>query len=142
MGTTAEITTALTEIVDGPQLATKRDFAMLLGRLAIHFWQPDFTPEQVKLKLQDYEEDLAGVTVDELREACAEWRRDPLNNFYPKSGQLLEIVKPMISDRARQQMGAQYLLSIMDAPTSRAIDVSQRLHALGEKLRGKNVGEA
>lgn len=137
MGTQRDVAGALTEIVAGPKLADKRDFATLLGRLSIHYWQPDFTPDQVKLKLQDYEEDLAGVTADELRDACGEWRRDPLNKFFPKTGELLELVKPKISARAKQRSGAEYLLSVLGEKggAGSVIDVQARLRELGEKMR-------
>ena len=77
MGDREAIEAELRKLIDGPPKATAKDFAVCLGRLALHYWRPDFTAEQAKLLYQDFISDLAGVTAEELNEACGEWRRGP-----------------------------------------------------------------
>lgn len=135
----------LQAIIAGAPKATVRDFAGHLGKLALHYWRPDFTPDQAKLMYGDFVHDLDGVTSLELERACAAWRTDPTKEFYPKPGGLLALVKDGLADRARARMGAEYLLGLLveEKPAGDAgveFDAAARLHALGEQMRVKTGG--
>lgn len=139
-GTPAEVRLALQAIIEGPPKASTLEFAEELSRLALHYWRPDFNPKEAAKLNADYLEDLRGITVEELKAACRTWRRNPDNRFYPTSGQLLELVKDALSERARQKMGAEYLLTLLedgdgqgDRPGS--FDAAARIKELGEKMR-------
>lgn len=140
MGGREAVETELRKLIDGPPKATAKDFAVCLGRLALHYWRPDFTAEQAKLLYQDFISDLAGVTAEELNEACGEWRRDPLNRFFPTTGQLRELVTDRLRDRARVKSGAEFMLNVVRNPKrgdEPVKDVAARLHALGQKMKAK-----
>lgn len=139
MGTEAEMRANLQALIAGPQLATPLDFAETLSRLALHYWRPDFAPGDAAKLNADYLHDLQGVTAEELKEACREWRTDPLNKFYPKVGELLELLGDKIAERKRIKVGAEYLLSVLDAPPEQdnRHDMQKRLHDLAEKMRAR-----
>ncbi len=140
LGSMARLTAALTEVVGGPPKATPREFAAHLGRLAIQFWRPDFTPEQAKIQYSDFIRLLDGLTADEIRQACDDWMMDPLNRFFPTPGQLKEMVADNLRRRARDRRNAEYLLGVLRSgspePEIGSRDASAMLRALGNKLRG------
>lgn len=140
LGDDAEVRAGLEQVVAGPQKATVRDFAVCLGKLALHYWRPDFTPEQAKQMYGDFVTDLDGVTAQELADACQEWRLDPLNRFFPTPGQLRELVRDRLTDRKVMAAGAAYLLEILDQPAAREGEapISDRLHELAEKMKAAN----
>ena len=142
LGDPRSIEAHLRATFDGPPRATVREFATKLGNLALHYWRPDFTPEHSKLLYGDFVRLLAALTADELQAACDEWVMDPLNRFYPTPGQLYELAKDRITDRARQKAGAEYLLPLMpdgtgENPGMKPFDPRAELAALAEKLRAR-----
>ena len=77
---------------------------MLLARLSQHFQLPDLSKgDQLGGDIKaawaaywaDYDEDLAMVTEEQLADACAAWRRkaDPPNQFFPRPGELLAVIR-------------------------------------------------
>jgi hypothetical protein len=60
----------------------------------MHYWRPDFTPEQMRYLMADYLEDLGHIEPERVEAACRQWRRNPENKFFPKIGELLELLKP------------------------------------------------
>lgn len=72
---------------------TAMEISAHLTKLAMHYWRPDFTPGQMRHLMADYLEDLRGHSPAEIADACARYRRNPENKFYPRSGQLLELMK-------------------------------------------------
>lgn len=143
MGDPEAIAAELQAIIDGPPKATVREFAGHLGKLALHFWRPDFTPDQAKLMYRDFVHDLDGVTAQELAGACEAWRTDSRNSFYPTPGKLLDLVKDALGDRARARTGAEYLLTLLasDKPvagTGRAFNPAEALRKLGDEMRVKS----
>jgi len=116
LGNTEAVRGVLGEVVAGPTKATVREFAGLLGKLSLHYWRPDFTPEQARHMNGDFVRLLDGCTADELRQACDEWVMDPLNRFYPTPGMLHELMRDRLSDRARMKAGAERLLELLDGP--------------------------
>ena len=104
----------LCAVVAGPQRASVRDFAEQLAKLSLHYWRPQFTPDQAKHVFGDFAADMAEVTPAELREACDRWRRDAANRFFPTPGQLMAMVSDALRERARERTGAERLLGILD----------------------------
>ena len=110
----AAMRSTLCAVLAGPPRASVRDFAEQLAKLSLHYWRPNFTPDQAKHVFGDFAADMAEVTAVELREACNRWRRDAANRFFPTPGQLLAMVSESLRDRARQRAGAERLLGILD----------------------------
>lgn len=71
----------------------KIEVSAILARLALHYWRPDFTPEQTKLLISDYLDDLWPYSLPQIERACKEFRMDGDNKFFPKSGELIELMK-------------------------------------------------
>lgn len=118
-----------------------RDFATHLGKLALHFWRPDFTPEQAKQMYGDFVADLAGITAEELAEACRAWRLNPANSFFPTPGKLRELLKDNIAERSLMAAGGEVLLQALNRPPTmddaldRGSDVGERLKVLNEAMK-------
>jgi hypothetical protein len=70
-----------------------RSIFALLGRLALHYYRPDFAPSQAKLVIEDMIEDLLEYDPQEIAAACSAWRRKPEAAYFPKSGQLIGCIK-------------------------------------------------
>lgn len=115
--------TSQQELSSPPKSSTKTtEVAASLARLALHYWRPDFTPAQAKLLLADFLHDLQGYPPKDVEYACAAYRQNPENRFYPTPGQLLEILKRYDPPRSR--------------PTYRAPRVELQVAAnLPERLR-------
>lgn len=69
------------------------EISAILSKLALHYWRPGFSPSQVKLLLGDFLNDLQGYSAKDIAWACATYRQNPENQFYPTSGQLLGILR-------------------------------------------------
>lgn len=72
----------------------RRTVGAILSKLALHYWRADFTPEQAKMLLADFYDDLGKFTPAEIQTACARWRRNPENRFFPTPGGLLGLLTP------------------------------------------------
>lgn len=66
----------------------------LLGKLALHYWRPDFTPGQAKQVYADYVEHLLPYPMVEIAASIKCYQASPDSNFYPSIGRLLQ---PMTS---------------------------------------------
>lgn len=108
------------QAIGGPKPAEMRDFVVHLGRLSLHYWRPDFTPEQAKLMFQDFARDLAHATAAELEHVCEEYRRDAANKFFPTPGKLLKLLDHQLGQRARDKIAAQRILEIFDGKGAEA----------------------
>jgi hypothetical protein len=64
----------------------------MLGRLALHYWRPDFTPEQAKNLYADYVRDLRPYQIGDIRDSIAAHRRRDAK-FYPRVGELLTFIE-------------------------------------------------
>lgn len=73
---------------------------VLLSRLAIHYYRPDFAEGQVKLLIQDYLQDLRSYAPPQIEEAIREYRQNAENRFFPTTGQLLGILKGIFAQPA------------------------------------------
>lgn len=120
LGTDADVRGVLAELAAESPKAAVKDFAVHLGKLSLHYWRPDFTPDQAKQFNADFVSDLDGITADELAGACAAWRRNPANRFFPRPGELLALVQDGKRDRALRKAGALRLLAFIDGEPENA----------------------
>lgn len=49
---------------------------------------------QARLLISDYLEDLAEFTIEQLQRAVVDYRRDGKNKFFPKIGELRDLISP------------------------------------------------
>lgn len=94
--------------------------------MSLHYWRPDYTPEQARLVIEDYLDDLADFLPSEIERACMTFRRNPENKFFPKSGELLGILNAK---------------SVWDTPPSRLPKFRSPPALTGPKPRLKSVGD-
>jgi hypothetical protein len=66
---------------------------VLLGKLAVHYWRPDFTPGQARQLYADYVEDLREYSLRDINNAILKYRRDAESKFFPTCGQLVGIIR-------------------------------------------------
>ena len=64
-----------------------------LARLRLHFSAGYVTAEEFKYLIKDYLADLADYPRDLIEMACNEYRRNTENQFFPKIGQLLKLIR-------------------------------------------------
>lgn len=65
---------------------------MLLGKLALVYWRPDFTPGQAKQLYAQYLDDLRPFAFADVAEAIETYRQNGENKFFPTPGQLRAII--------------------------------------------------
>lgn len=106
----------LAALVAGPQIATRAEIAAQLARLALHYWRPNFSPEQYKMLFDDYCTDLHGVALQELTDAIAQYRKEIGERFFPTIAQITKLIGSAVKDRNRLKLGAQRMLDALDAP--------------------------
>ena len=107
---------------------------VLLAKLAIVYWRPNFTPGQVKQLYSQYLDDLREFAFIDIAEAIEKWRRSG-EVFYPLPGQLRSLITtpykwdPSPRNHVRERLEAA-------AMELAAVSNSQRLSAPGspEKL--------
>ena len=68
----------------------------LLARLAQHYWRPDFTATQAKHLYADYLHDLSIYSLRDISEAIEKYRQSA-EQWFPKSGQLVQIIRTIPS---------------------------------------------
>lgn len=73
-------------------MTPRKQIAAVLARLSLHYWRPDYSPEQARLLMEDYLSDLSGYSPAQVERACAEYRQNPANKFFPHSGELLGLM--------------------------------------------------
>lgn len=64
-----------------------------LAMLRLHFPIADLSEEAICKLMKDYLADLSGYPADIIELACVEYRRNGQNLYFPKVGQLLELIK-------------------------------------------------
>ena len=80
--------------------AEKATLAIMLAKLASHYWRPDFSPAQSAALIADYADDLGDCRLTEIELAIRTWRMDAKNQFFPKSAQLRALVLDYREHRA------------------------------------------
>jgi hypothetical protein len=123
--------------IKGPPRAAARDFAATLGRLSLHSWRPEVTPQQAILIAADFQHDLADATAIELEWACEQVRTRP-GRTYPSPGDLLELLRDVLRERKLIRIGAQLVLKALDyeAPPELPLVTIEQMQAIKERLLG------
>jgi hypothetical protein len=75
-------------------MTPRKQKAAIIARLSLHYWRPDFSPEQARLIMEDYLDDLEKYSPADVDYACRQYRKGPNSEFFPKIGRLLEILNP------------------------------------------------
>lgn len=75
---------------------------MALTKLHSHYYQPGQTEAQIKGVIEDMLTDLAGLSAYQVEDACAQYRRNGANRFFPTPGQLLDAAKDKFADPPRR----------------------------------------
>ena len=70
---------------------TRKELATILTRLAGHFPPRNIGAGMVDSVLEDWLTDVGHLPAGIIDMACAKWRRDKENRWFPTPGQLLEI---------------------------------------------------
>lgn len=74
---------------------TTAAIVLMLSRLAVHFYRPDFTEGQAKSMITDMVHDLAGLDMRDLEKGIATYRQTPfpMGKFkpFPDSGTLIRL---------------------------------------------------
>lgn len=65
---------------------------VLLAKLAVVYWRPDFTAGQAKQLYTQYLDDLRPFGFKDIAAAIETYRQNPENKFYPLPGQLRGII--------------------------------------------------
>ena len=103
---------SISEMTEALAPAAPEETASLLARLFSHYpQQQSGSPMSV---VQDWIEDMSGVSATALRAAVLKWRRDP-HAFKPSPGQLLEVIAK-IEAPLRERLDA--ALDILDREES------------------------
>jgi len=115
--------------------AAKNDAIIaLLGKLSIHFWRPDFTAAQARQLYVDYVYDLGDYSLRDIADAIVKYRQGG-HEFFPKSGQLVQIIRAIPSWDIRTQKEH---ADILRADARKELeDVTKRL-VEGRKMIGKS----
>ena len=71
----------------------RREISGLIARLLSHYWTADDDPALRRTQAEDWLEDLAEFEVDDVRGACAEWRRSQTRRPVPADIRALAIAE-------------------------------------------------
>lgn len=81
---------ALSETKSDPQ--KNATIAVLLAKLAVHYYRPNFTENQAKSLIGDLVEDICEFSVAQIEVAIRQYRQAASSKYFPTSGQLREIL--------------------------------------------------
>lgn len=104
----------------------------ILARLALHYWRPDFSPQQAKLLIEDMVCDLQGYSAGQVQDACASYRRKVENRFFPRGADIIALM--------RADMPSRSYLPAYRPP--RELGHSATLQTVAEVLRNHGHGSA
>lgn len=91
----------------------------LLAKLRLHFVLSQLSEAEIGILINDYLEDVSIYPLDIIEQACIDYRRDKNSLFFPKVGQLLELIKERWYPRKYK---LQKLKKLLDASQSAAQD--------------------
>jgi hypothetical protein len=83
----------------------------MLSKLAIHYWRPNFTPDQAKQLIFDFIDDLGRYDLADVQRAIVAYRRSP-ERFWPTPGALIALIEKgagvdLSAFRSREELEAQ-----------------------------------
>lgn len=93
--------------------ATSEEIGLHLGKLALHYPQPDLSETASATRWNDWIEDFSTTPLDILAAACRDWRRSE-NRFFPSPGQLLALC---VEARLRRSLAvrAEEVIELLEA---------------------------
>ena len=100
--------------------ATKDQISICLKKLSLHCGMQNKAPNEVSAMVADYLYDLAKYPVILLEEACATYRAAPEGNqFMPRSGQLVTLMKDKYHKMKFLQMRIDKILGLYVEPAQK-----------------------
>lgn len=66
---------------------------LMLTRLSLIYWRPDYSPGQAEQVYEQYLEDLREFALAAISAAVVAWRRNGENRFFPQPGQLRALIE-------------------------------------------------
>lgn len=103
----------------------------ILTRLAAHFWDGHRDEQHWRIVFEDYADDLAAMPADIIQQGAVEFRR--AGKWWPKSAELLEIMRPLLARRERDIRRLERLAADRSNGGPEEIDIEERKR-VGEKL--------
>lgn len=103
----------MAEVESSLQGADPASIAALLGKLALHYWRPNFTDLQAKQLYMDYIGDLKTYPLDAIEQAIGAYRRNEKEKWFPKSGQLIALCEAAVKARRMDRL---WLRQRLDLP--------------------------
>jgi hypothetical protein len=83
-----------------------------IAKLRLHYYSGKLSAKEEESLLDDYVNDLAKYPIDLIRIACVKYRQNANNLFFPKIGQLIELISDPWYDRKWQLTKMQKLLEL------------------------------
>lgn len=81
--------------------ANSQEIAVILGRLAAHFWHPDRPAEHHRMLFEDYICDLSEYPPGVIGEAARDWRR--MERWWPRVAELRGRCEAVLHRRHKEQ---------------------------------------
>ncbi len=92
--------------------AEPRAILVELAKLRLHYSHLNLTQNELEILLDDYVNDLMPYPIDLIQAACIKYRREGKNLFFPKIGQLLQLIIDPCHKRKWQLDKVKKLLSV------------------------------
>jgi hypothetical protein len=90
--------------------AHPRGIMMEIAKLKLHYHFHNLSEQEAESLLNDYIDDLVKYPIDLIKSACVKYRQNSQNLFFPKSGQLIDLISSDWYDRKWQLTKMQKLL--------------------------------
>ena len=120
---------------DDAEPAGDRAVGEILARLQVHYWRPDFAPEQAASLYADMMEDLAHYPKGLLIEAAADYRQDPAAKFFPRSGDLIGRIDAANRRRVRARFNIKRALAEPESHQETQLPTKDRRKELADMAR-------
>ncbi len=91
--------------------APKIALAGLLYKLQGHYWQPNMSEQLAREVANDYVRLLDGYSIDVMQRACDRWLMNKENKFFPKVGELKDVLDSVVQRKKWYEMRLRILAS-------------------------------
>lgn len=123
------------------EISPRKQIAAILARLSLHYWRPDYSPDQARLLMEDYLSDLAAYSPIQVDRACAAYRRNPANKFFPHSGELMGLMGYGKPAEYRPRLETHRAPLSLSGPPNRVKSVAEVLRENGHPAAAANWGQ-
>lgn len=103
------------EVINSSLPATTMEIATELEALALHYPVLRRTPEEQRIVVRQWAEDLADYPLDLIAEACRQWRNSDAERF-PTPGQLKKLVEGILTIRRLYAKRGQEFIDMAKPP--------------------------